>query len=115
MSIAASGWASAQMVEKIREVLERASHVRQIGGAHLRQTQAARQPLEQRVAQMLLERAHLMAHGGRGQVQVARRLGEAHMAGAGLEGPEPVQRWHAIGHQETIAGLGLLSIKLRLP
>jgi hypothetical protein len=46
---------------------------------------------EQGQAQPVLQRAHQLAHGRRGDVQLLRGQGEAAVARAGLEGPQRIQ------------------------
>src|SRR3546814_4695745 len=48
---------------------------------------------------MLLQRLHLMADGGLGDVQLLGRLGEAEMAGAGLEGAQGIQGRKLVLHR----------------
>ena len=83
---------SAEQAERgIGELLEGLAHGRQIGDPHRRELHAARQPLEQREAEMRLERADLVADCSRGEPELRRGGGEARGAGGRLEGPQPRQ------------------------
>ena len=80
------------------QVVEAVAQVRQGRLAGLGQPDRPLAALEQGHAQIVLQALDLMADGGGGHVQLLRRLGEAEMAGGGLEGAQGVERRQSARH-----------------
>jgi hypothetical protein len=78
IGVACPARARVEAVEQCRQILA----IERTGGG---QDNARRMPLEQGHAEVLLERAHLVAHGGRGDAELVRRHREAEMPRGGLE------------------------------
>jgi hypothetical protein len=88
----------AELPGGVGEHAEGLLHGRQVGAAGGGQGQRLGFAQEQRHAQVLFERLHLVAHGRRRDEQFLGCLGEARMPGCDLERPQGVQRGKIAGH-----------------
>ena len=90
-----------EAIEQQRDPVERAAQFRQQRLALVGQRQPARQAVEERGAEPLLQPLHLMAERRRRHVELDRRLLEARMARRRLEGAQGVER--KIGPDQSAA------------
>src|ERR1700759_1203421 len=87
-----------QAVGREPQIVERGADARQVISGLGRQRQRAVLPDEQADSQLLFEPPDLMADCGLGDVQFARRVGEAQMPRSRFERPQSVQRRQSGGH-----------------
>ena len=80
-----------------RQAFETVADLGQIGRADFGQHQAARFALEQGFAQVVLQKLHLLADRGLGQVQLLRGIGETQMPRRCLKSAQPAQMGKASG------------------
>ncbi|CAA0177677.1 hypothetical+protein [Escherichia coli] len=78
----------AQLVRSLGDLVERLAHAIGIGAARVREHDALAPPLEQRHAQLVFQRAHLMADGAVRNEQLRRCTRKTLIAGCRLEHPQ---------------------------
>ena len=85
---------------------------RRAGRAGLGQRQAPARPRDQRRADLLLQRPHLLRDCGLGDMQVLGRPGERQLSRHRLEGPEGGQRRQAVDRAHRIGSLSIDGINI---
>jgi hypothetical protein len=83
---------------RFAEQREPGRELRQIVASFLGQHESAREPVEQRRVEILLEAAHLLAHCGSADVQLVGGRDEAAEPRGGLESAQRIERREASGH-----------------
>ncbi len=92
----------ARSLDRRCETLQTFAHFRQDRLAFGGQRECPGQPMEELHAERVFQRLDLVAHRGRRDEELFRRLLEAAMACRRLEGAQPVQRQEAIDHMDEI-------------
>src|SRR5579863_2075689 len=95
------------------QIVERGANAGKVFLRLWRKREAAVLPDEQANPEFFLKPPDLMADGGLGDVQLSRRIGKAQMAGGGLEGAQPIERWQAGGHLWGCLSMILYHLKRR--